>query len=352
VRDRFVFSAPCAGFVSRSGCKAGDPVAPGEVIAVLQPLYSPMLDARARAEAEARVSAAESRLAGAEAELAAAAAAAEYWSDEMARRQDLHGHGAASQLELDNARVESRRATALERSARFLVETTRHELSAQRTSLEYAGAPAGGAEAAAAPLELRSPVAGLVLAVFQESEGAVAAGASLIEVGDPTALEVIIEALSQDAVRMRPEMAVELTRWGGQAPLRGSVARIEPKAFTKVSALGVEEQRVLVRVELTSPAGEWVALGDGYRLEATVTLWAEDLVLAVPGSALVRRGDEWTVFEMQDGYARQVEVEIGNRGELLAEVRDGLREGARVIVHPDPAIRDGARVTPLGSSQK
>jgi HlyD family secretion protein len=193
-------------------------------------------------------------------------------------------------------------------------------------------------------LELPAPVDGQVIRRFVESEGFVRAGQPLLEVGDPQALEVIVEALTADATRVAPGTRVNLLRWGGDAPLHGRVQTVEPGGFTKISALGVEEQRVLIVIALEEAQEDRPALGDGYRVEAEFRVWSADSVLTVPVAALFRDGTQWAVYTIDDGRARMRHVRIGQIGERAAEVRAGLREGSMVVLYPGDSLRDGARV--------
>lgn len=345
VRDRFVVSAPVPGFKHRVELEVGDPVEAGQVLTVIEPLRSAALDPRSRAEAQARVAAAEAALQQAEATVRAAEADAALADAELERVRRLAEQGATTRARLDEAEARSRATAASRRSAEFGVEVARHQLAAARATLAYASDD-GGEPAEAIPV--RSPVAGRVLKVLHESEGVVAAGAPLVEVGDPSALEVEVEVLSSDAVRLAPGTRAVLERWGGDAPLEGRVARVEPVGFTKVSALGVEEQRVLVIVDITSPPEVWQRLGDGYRVEAVFVLWEGQDVLQVPQSALFRTTDGgWSAFVI--GPEQAVErraVEVGQRNGLQAQVLRGVEEGERVVVHPPEALADGGAVRP------
>lgn len=342
VRDRFEVSAPVPGFVRRLTLDVGDPLAKGDVIAELEPLRATVLDPRARAEAEARVASAEYALQAAEQHAAAAAAEASRAQNEFERRRKLCESGCISKEELDTAELLARRTAAERSSAEFAIEVARFELEAARTALRYSAA-----DPAAAPAErvqVRSPIAGRVLRLVRRSEGVVAAGEVLVEIGDPAALEVEVDVLSSDAVRIAPGTPVRLARWGGEADLLGQVRVVEPAGFTKVSALGVEEQRVWVIADITSPPEQWQRLGDGYRVEAAFVLWQDEDVLQVPAGALFRHGDGWSVFAVVDGRAQRRAITIGHRNATAAEVRDGLTAGERVILHPSNRVEDGVRV--------
>ncbi|MDV3238581.1 MAG: efflux RND transporter periplasmic adaptor subunit [Gammaproteobacteria bacterium] len=347
VIDRYVVSAPVAGYVQRIQLRVGDAVVQCQTLAELEPLRSAVLDPRSRAEAEARVAAAQAAVLAAEQTARAAVADAQIAQKDYERRKALFKDGRISREEHDRAEAAARRAEATRRSSAFAVEVARHELEAARTALEYSAAQSAGA-AAPERVAVQSPVAGRVLRVLRESEGVVASGQPLIEIGDPAALEVEIEVLSADAVRIRPGMRVEFSRWGGDGILEGRVRVIEPTGFTKVSALGVEEQRVLVIADITSPPEQWSRLGDGYRVEASFILWEGDDVLQIPASALFRHGDGWAVFTLDAGRAHLAPVTVGHSNGFAAQIVDGMTEGAPVIVHPSDAIADGVRVAPRG----
>ena len=342
VRDRFELSVPVAGHVRRLMLFAGDTVAEGQAVAELEPLRSVVLDPRSRAEAEARVASAESALRAAEEKTAAAAAEAIRVRGEHERRKRLHESGGVSKEELENSAMLARRTEAEQRSAEFGIQVARFELEAARTALGYSAAQ--GASPLAERVTIRSPVTGRVLKVLRRSEGPVQAGEVLLEVGDPHALEVEVDVLSSEAVRIPPGGRVRFDRWGGDGLLEGVVRTVEPSGFTKVSALGVEEQRVWVIADITSPPELWSRLGDGYRVEAAFVIWEGADVLQVPVSALFRSNDGWAAFVVRDGAARLQPVRVGHRNALTAEVLEGLNVGETVILHPSNAVRDGVRV--------
>jgi HlyD family secretion protein len=346
VIDRYVVSAPVAGYLRRIELEVGDAVARGGVLATLDPLRSDVLDPRSRALGEARVAAASASVRKAEEEVAAAEAEAEYARAEHRRVAGLCRVQCVSEDERDRAEARARQTEASLRSARFSVEVARHELEAARTALEHSAARVSGA-----PVEsvaVRSPVQGQVLGVHRESEGVVVAGEALVEVGDPQALEVAVDVLSADAVRIGPGTRVVIDRWGGEGPLEGLTRRVEPVGFMKVSALGVEEQRVWVIVDITSEPERWARLGDGYRVEARFVLWEGQDVLQVPASAAFRHGGGWAVFVVAGARAERRPIQIGHRNGLVAEVLSGVLPGETVIVHPDERLRDGLRVMPRG----
>jgi HlyD family secretion protein len=345
VKDRYVLYAPVAGYLRRIELDVGDAVARGEPLALLDPLRPMVLDPRARAEAEARVAAARSARALAESSAQQAEAEAELAAEEFRRREDLLARNLISRSEFDQARSRMRAAEAAARAARSAIEVARHDVEAAEAALRYTAGSDPGEPAETVPV--RSPVDGAVLRLLQESAAVVPAGHPLLEVGDPSRLEVEVEVLSRDAVRIEPGSRVLFERWGGADVLEGIVRTVEPTGFTKISALGVEEQRVLVIADIRSPPDAWQRLGDGYRVEARFIVWERTDALTVPASALFRRQDGWAVFVVEDGRARLRPVRLGPGSGLLTEVVDGLSAGDVVIVHPDDAVDDGVRVEPF-----
>lgn len=343
LRDRFVVSAPVAGYVRRVDLEVGDPVKRGQVVAGIEPLRAEGLDPRSRAAAQARVSAAEAALRAAEERVREAAAADEYASARLDRTRRLADAGLTTKDALEQVASEAKRASAATRSAAGAADAARHDLEGAKAALTRAGA---SGERRADQVAVRSPATGTVLAVRRESEGVVPAGTPLLEVGDPGRMEVEIDVLSADAVRIRSGTPVRFERWGGDVPLEGKVRVVEPVGFTKVSALGVEEQRVLVLVDITSPRDAWKGVGDGYRLEASIVLWEEKEVLQVPAGALFRIGDRFAVFVVEKGRAKARAVEIGRRSGLAAQLLSGLAEGETVILHPGDTVADGKKVRP------
>ncbi len=344
VIDRFIVSAPVAGFARRVDLDVGDAVAAGDVLLELEPLRSDVLDPRSRAEAEARVASAQAALLEAEQKINAARADEELARLELERREKLREIQYVSEGDLDRAQAKARAAKANLRSAVFGVDVAQHELEAAQTALEYSAA-SGGTESPEM-VAIKAPVSGNVLRLIRESEGVVSSGQALLEIGDPRALEVEVDVLSADAVTIAEGTRVLFHRWGGEQPLEGVVRVVEPTGFMKISALGVEEQRVWVISDITSPTSDWERLGDGYRVEASFILWQDDGVLQVPASALFRHENGWAVFAIRDGRASLNEVTPGNRNGLRAEVQEGLVEGDIVIVHPGDDVADGTRVRP------
>jgi len=343
VRQRFVVSAPVAGRVERIELEPGNTVVRGQtVVARFSPADPAPLDARSRAEAEAGVKAVEAAIGQARAERERAAASDRLAQSELARTRALVEKQVAPRQTLESAESQARTAGEALRAADFAVAGAEYELAVARARLLSGSVAAGEARA---PIVLLAPIDGVVLKRLRESEAIIPPGEPLLELGDPRQLEIVAEFLSTDAVRIRPGYPVRIERWGGEGELRGRVRRIEPSGFMKVSALGVEEQRVNVIIDFADPYETWKRLGDGYRVEVRVVAWQSDSVLKIPTSSLFRRGDRWAVFTAENGRARLRQVEIGQRNGTEAEVLAGLSEGEVVVIHPSDTLQDAARVT-------
>ena len=340
VKDRYVISAPVTGTVARQRLEPGDAVAEREEVAELAPLRSPLLDARTRSEAQARLSAAESALGQAEAQRSRAKVARDQAQEELGRARALAAGGSLPGQELERADFEARMRDEDQASAAFAVKVAAEQVRVARATLEAEGAARSG------HVGVLAPASGRVLRVLAKSEGVVQAGTPLLEVGNPEVLELVIDLLTTDAVRVGPGTPVTIQGWGGDRTLAARVRRVEPSAFTKLSALGVEEQRVNVIAAFTEPREHWAALGDGFRIEGRLVLWRGDAVIKVPQGAAFRHGDGWAVFRVEGGRARLARVRIGHRGETEVEVLEGLEPGALVAVHPGDRVTDGARVEP------
>jgi HlyD family secretion protein len=341
VQDRFVVSAPVAGSLSRLSLEPGDPVREGDALAEIAPASSPLLDERTRAEAEARLDAASAALGQTGAQIARAKAARELAEQELSRTRQLAKSGSLSPAALEQAEFAVRMRQEEQTSAEFAEKIAKEQLRVARVAL----ARGTGHGARERHVDVLSPISGRVLRVLQKSAGVVQAGAPLVEVGDASALEIVVDLLTTDAVHVGSGTRVSVVGWGGE-PLSGKVSRIEPSGFTRPSALGVDEQRVNVIVALTSPREAWASLGDGYRVEARLVLWQSDAALQVPSGAVFRSGEGWAVFRVQDGSAQLTKVGLGHRGETAVEITSGLNPGDRVIVHPGDRIKDGVGVTP------
>jgi len=344
LKERFVVSAPVSGFLRRIVLEVGDPVKEGQVVAQLEPLRSEVLDPRSRAEAEAAVSVATAALRAAEEDSRAAAADADYARRSLERRRNLFDSGVAPKDSLDQANADARRTEARRLAAEASVKGARSDLERARSRLRYSAAENGAPSARL--VEIRSPVRGSVLKVHHESEGVVSSGEPLLDLGDTGKIEVQVEVLSEDGVRIKPGTRVVFERWGGDSALDGEVRVVEPAGFTKVSSLGVEEQRVLVIADILRGDEASSRLGDGYRVEASFIIWEREDVLQVASSALFRKGEDWAVFVVERDRARLRKVQVGHRTGLAAEIVSGLEEGEKVIAHPEESIDDGTSVRP------
>jgi HlyD family secretion protein len=344
VKNRYVVSAPIAGQLRRIDWKAGAEVVAGRTpLAVLEPAGADLLDVRAQAQAEARVRAAAAARAAAQAQQARAAAAAQMYATDFGRMQQLLAQRAISQQEFDAAQMRASTSAQEARAAAFGLQVAEFELE-QARALQLRGTPTGGS---GEPYTVTSPVGGRVLRVLQESARVVPAGFPLLEVGDPGDLEARIEVLSRDAVAIQPGARVLLEKWGGPAPLNGRVRIVEPSAFTKISALGVEEQRVYVVVDFLDPLEKRPTLGDAYRVEARIVTWESPDVLKAPAGALFQRGGAWQTYVLDGGTARLRTVKVGHSSGLETEILEGLKAGEQVIVYPGDQIADGIRVKPM-----
>lgn len=342
VIDRYIISAPVSGTACRVDLDVGDSVDKNQMLVNINPLQSQALDPRSHAEAEARVAAAESALRATEQNVQSARAKADLASKELTRLEPLAKEGHVSEGKLDQAKAQARSTGAALRSAIFAVDVAHYDLEAARTALRYTGDKTQAGESDA--VQVLAPVTGKVLKLQQECEGVVNAGQPLLEIGDIRSLEIETDVLSADAVKIKPGMLVLYERWGGENPLTGQVRRVEPVGFTKVSALGVEEQRVLVISDITSEAAQWQTLGDGYRVESRFILWEEQDVMQIPASALFHFDDHWAIFVMENNKAKRRIVTVGQRNGLSAQILEGLAEGEQVITHPDDTIEDGVGV--------
>lgn len=344
VIDHYVLSAPVDGFARRINLDVGDTVEKDQQIGCLEPLRSNVLDPRSRAEAEARVSAATAALNAADREARAAEADAKFAEDEEKRLKRLYESGTIPYDRYQQSEADARRTRAKLESARFAVEVAQFEKTAAEAALRYSAARMAGETPET--VSIVAPVSGRVLKIHHKSEGVVNKGDPLIDIGDPNSLEVEVEVLSRDAVKIMEGTRVRFSRWGGDEHLEGVVRTIEPVGFTKISALGVEEQRVLVIVDLTSPRELWQRLGDGYRVETAFILWEGRDILQVPSSALFRHADGWAVYTVNSGRAELHIVEPGQRSGIATQVLSGIEEGETVINHPGDNIAPGVHVRP------
>ena len=345
IHHRYVLAAPVAGRLERVELHAGDAVAAGQVVARLDPLP---LDARGREQAEARLRSADATRREAEARIRTERTAVDDARRTLSRLEKLARDGVIPAEELDRARAEERSHASELDAARFRAEAAAFEVASARAALLEAGRQGSRQGDMAVPL--RSPVAGRVLRLCQECERVVDAGAEILEVGDPAELEVVVDVLSSDAVQIRPGALMLLTAGGDDSEvLRARVRVVEPAGFTKVSPLGVEEQRVNVIGDFVDPPRR---LGDRYRVDAQIVLWEGDGVLQVPAGALFRQGNGWAVFVSEGGRARLRPVRVGHRNAAAAEVLAGLTAGQTVVVHPGDRVAEGVRMDPEGSERR
>jgi HlyD family secretion protein len=340
VRDRFVVSAPLSGRVLRIELEPGDRVRRGQLLASMRAEAPPLLDARSRAAAQAAIDAARATLGRARAEEERSRAELAQLQRDLARAKDLSDAQLVAKQDLEAREAAVRTATESVNAAVFAVRAANSELQRAQAQLDPAPADPGRV------VTLTSPTTGVVLKRLRESESVVPAGEPLMEIGDPARLEIVADLLSTDAVRVTPGARAMIEQWGGQKTLDAKVRRIEPAGFTKVSALGVEEQRVNVVLDFTDPAGAFAALGDAYRVEVRIVTWEAADVVRVPTGALFRIGADWAVYVVEDGRAKRTVVKIGHQTGQEAEVTSGLAPGASVILHPADTLSDGIRVRP------
>ena len=339
VHERFVVSAPVAGRLQRIQLEPGDRVVRGKtVVARLVPTEAPLLDPRAAAELNTAVDASRAAVGQAQAERDRAAATLERARSSLERQERLAKAGAIPRDDLEAAQTTLKTAEGALRASEFAVARAEQELQLARTRLQ-APAPTGRA------VDVVAPVNGVVLKRLRESESVVPSGEALLEIGDPQNLEVVADLLSTDAVRVKAAAPVLIERWGGSHALRAHVRRVEPSGFMKVSALGVEEQRVNVIIDFDNPDVAAGALGDAFRVEVRVIVWQEDDVLRVPVGALFRRGEDWAVFVVENGRVRLQSVELGQRNNEYGQIVSGLEAGQTVVLHPPDTLTDDTRVT-------
>ena len=338
VRDRYTVASPVTGRLRRMTLRRGDLVQQDQLIAQVEYLPLAPLDPRQRAEAVARVNAAVDAQHQSDAMVQRARASYDQAKREFERNQRLVADGVISRQELEHAQTAMDVAAREVEAAKSKSETAGHDVEVARAALLVLER---GRTESPATVQVKAPVGGSVLRVIEESERVVGAGAPLIELSNPSRLEVVIELLSTDAVKVKPGALVLIERWGGDAVLQARVRLIEPSAFTKVSALGVEEQRVNVIADLTESSQ---VLGDGYRVEGRIVIWENESVLKIPSSALFRAGDAWSVFVITAGKAYRHQVEVGHRTAFDAEIVNGIKDNEQVIVHPSNEITDGVSV--------
>lgn len=338
VRDRYMVSAPLSGRVQRLMLKAGDVVHTGQRLATITPPVSPLLDSRVRQELEAQVGAAEAGVEEAEALQEQAKVLLAQTSADLERTRQLAQRNVSTvaQLERDEALFQSagRQADAAERRS----HAATHVLEQARAALQSASNPDPGED-----FPVLSPIDGRVLRVELESESVVLMAAPLVELGDPGDLEVAADVLTTDAARIRQGDKVTIARWGGTSDLQGVVRRVEPSGFTKISALGVEEQRVWVIIDIVSPRQTWTSLGDGYRVEVKIVVDQIDKATVVPMGALFRRGDAWNVFVAEEGRVHLREIQVARLSARIAAVAEGVHPGEIVVVYPPASLAEGSK---------
>lgn len=344
VRDRYVVGAPLAGELARIELHPGDAIATGAALARIVPASSPLLDARSHDEATARVGSASAALASAQAGVVRAELASKHADEELDKARKLATAGAAPGDTVERAELEARLRASELVSARFSAQVAAFEVKLANAVLARgdAGGARGKGGEARDRFEITAPIGGRVLRVLQESAGVVGPGTPLVEIGDPTRLEIVVDVLSADAARVHEGARATLEAWGG-APLAAKVRLVEPSAFTRISALGVEEQRVHLVLDLLDPRERWATLGDGYRVEAKIVVDERPSALVVPAGAIFRRGETWAVFVLEKGRARLRTIRTGARNARMVEVTEGLAEGEQVVVHPSERVEEGAR---------
>lgn len=341
IREVFTVSATMTGKLQRISLHAGDSVVEGEtVVALIGPAAPVLLDSRARAVAEAAAAAAQAAMDLARAQLAQAEAIHEFMTTEANRAVALFARGAISQRAHDDAVREQKTAQAAVSSALANVAVREKELESMLAVLR----PDKNGDAARCCVEVLAPTSGRVLRVLTESEQVVQPGTPLLEIGDPGNMEIEVELLSRDAVRVQEGASATITGWGGDA-IPAVVERVEPSAVTKVSALGIDEQRVKVILALTGPPESFSQLGHGFRVIARITLWHQEDVPTIPVGALFRNGGDWATYVLRDGRATVQPLTLGERNESFAQILDGLQPGDTVILHPSDLVADGVSVT-------
>lgn len=342
VRNVYTVAAPLAGRVLRSPRRVGDSVIADEtIVAAMQPMAPSFLDVRSREELQAVVQVTEAAVKFAEAEVRRIESALEFSRTELNRAETLFRTNAIAAKLLDKAKFDFETNAAALASVKAQLDVRRHEHHNARARLiDPTNAAQQGPNCC---IQLRAPVTGRVLKILQESETVVQPGTPLIEIGDPGDLEIVADLLSSDAVQIKVGARVRIDGWGGP-PLGGRVTSVDPAGFVKVSALGIEEQRVRTTVELVGPPAAWSRLGHDFRVIAHVAIWNADNVLTVPVGALFRKGDDWAVFAIRNGQARTSVIQVDHRNRREVEVVSGLSTGDRVVLHPSDRIRDGVAV--------
>ncbi len=348
IRERYIVSTPLAGRLERVSLEVGDEVREGKTIIAQMQAHDPsLLDPRAVAQAKARVRAAERRLDVARAEKKKAESAENFAKLVLNRVEQLQDTNVLSQSDMDAKEMEYRISHEETQAANFQVDIAEYELELQQAALLLTDPDAESKSPGDNDMELslKAPIHGRILRIYQESSAVLEAGEPIMEIGDPQDLEIVVDVLSEDAVRIRPGNKVELVNWGGEEKLDGRVRIVEPSGFTKLSALGVEEQRVNVVVDLLASREERLSLGDGFRVDARIVVWEGDDILSVPTSSLFRQDRNWVLFRVTaQGTAELTHVTIGENNGIDAQVLEGVQEGDAIVVHPSDDVLDGVAV--------
>ena len=341
IRERYTVSAPLSGRLTRIALKAGDAVHADDVVAAIASSPAPLLDPRSRREAEERLGTIEAASERAKAGVERAQAQFDQARTDLDRARTLAATGSATTQALERAELAMRVADRELSATQFQNHAAEHELNQARALLaRYQDDTRSNPDI----WTVTAPVAGVILRVAQESKSIIQSGAPLLEIGDTRDLEIVVDVLSTDAVEIRPGADVVIDHWGGTGTLSGKVQRVEPAAFTKVSTLGVEEQRVNVRIDLSSPAERWAGLGDGYQVDTRITVFSQDDAAIIPTGALFRRGESWHAFVVNNGRAEDRELTVVRRSGKLTAVAAGVADGDRVIVYPGDRVSAGIRV--------
>ena len=334
--DRFTLAAPIAGRLSRIEFHEGDQVGPSTVLATISPLP---LDAREIAEIRARIQSAEARKREADELVARWESDHAQSARDLNRARQLAKERIIPQQEIEQAESKHTSTAKELEAAKFRVQAAAADVEREKAGLAALEAQQSQAGKV---VTLRPPAPCRILRILEKSERVVPFGTPIVVLSNPNKIEIVVDLLSTDAVKVKPGAPVIIENWGGATPLRARVRTVEPYGFTKVSALGIEEQRANVIADFVdSPKG----LGDGYRVDARVVIWESAGVLKVPASALFRLGKDWNTFVVEEGRVRLRPVEAGHRNASEAEILKGLHEGAEVVLHPANDLKDGARVT-------
>lgn len=345
IRNRYIVSAPVAGQLRRITLRAGDEVKGGDtILAIIEPTLAPLLDARSRAQAQARVDGADASREKATQALAMARTSLQFANTTWNRIKNIKEKGTVSDTDRDTAEMNAALRQREVQAAEFSIKVAEFELAQAKAALLQFDSPEKGD----AIVEVRAPVSGRVLRVQQESATIVTPGSALLEIGDPTEIEIEAEILSRDAVAIKPGTTVSVDQWGGSTPLKATVRRVEPAAFTKVSSLGVEEQRVIVLADLVDPPAEAKALGDRYRVEVRIAIWHEPDTLLIPAGALFREGNDWKTFLFEQNKARTAAVQAGRTDGRMTQILSGLEVGTQVLMHPPDTVKDGVAIQKRG----